>query len=94
MAQQGIDEEIINQKLKNELTNLDSTFDIGKEPIDVEEERKFLSSYISSIIRRALKFVRKNENDDSPALINQIRMCHSVISIVTATKHKPKSKSI
>ena len=82
MVQQGIDEEIINQKLENELTNLDSTFHIGKESIDVEEEREFLSSYISSSTRRVLKFVRKNENDDSPALINQIRMCHSVISII------------
>ena len=32
MVQQGIYEEIINQKLKNELMDLDSTFDIGKEP--------------------------------------------------------------
>jgi hypothetical protein len=45
MVQQGIYEEIINQKLKNELMDLDSTFNIGKEPIDVEEARKILSSY-------------------------------------------------
>ena len=64
MVQQGIYEEIINQRLKNELTNLDRTFDIGKEPIDVEEARKFLSSYISSVTRKALKFVRENENND------------------------------
>ena len=83
MVQQGIYEEIINQKLKNELTNLDSTFDIGKEPIDVEEARKILSSYISSVTRRALKFVRENENDDRTALSNQIRMCNSIISILS-----------
>ena len=73
MVQQGIYEEIINQKLKNELMDLDGTFDIGKEPIDVEEARKILSSYISSVTRRALKFVRENENDDRTALSNQIR---------------------
>ena len=83
MVQQGIYEEIINRKLKNELTNLDSTFNIGKEPIDVEEARKILASYISSVTRRALKFVRENENDDSTALGNQIKMCNSIISILS-----------
>ena len=74
---------IINQKLKNELTNLDSTFNIGKEPIDVEEAWKILLSYISSVTRRALKFLGENENDDRTALSNQIRTCNSIISIMS-----------
>ena len=56
MVKQGIYEQIINHKLKNELAALDPSFDIGIEPIDVEEARKLLSSYISLITRKALKF--------------------------------------
>ncbi|MCM3439358.1 DUF3427 domain-containing protein [Metabacillus halosaccharovorans] len=82
MIKQGIYEEIINQKLKNELAVLDATYDIGKEIIDVEEARKILSSYISSVTRSALKFVRENNNDDKAALSHQIRTCNSIISIL------------
>ncbi|WP_042357139.1 DUF3427 domain-containing protein [Bacillus rubiinfantis] len=80
MLNQGIYEEIINQKLKEDLTGLnENTFDIAKERIDVEEARKLLSSYISQVTRKALKFVRENETDDKQALINQIRTCNEII---------------
>ena len=80
---QGIYEQIINQKLKNELRIFDTTYEIGTEPIDVEEARKVLSSYISQVTRRALKFVRKNESDDKAALLLQIKTCNSIIAILT-----------
>jgi superfamily II DNA or RNA helicase len=85
MLKQGIYEEIITQKLKNELTDLDiETFDIGKEQIDVEEARKLLSSYISLVTRRALKFVREKDNQNShQALINQIRTCNEIITTLS-----------
>jgi superfamily II DNA or RNA helicase len=84
MLKQGIYEEIINQKLKDQLTDLDiNNFDIGKEQIDVEEARKLLSSYISEVTRKALKFVRENETNDQQALINQIRTCNEIISILS-----------
>lgn len=85
MLKQGIYEEIINQKLKDELTGLDiNIYDIRKEHIDVEEARTLLSSYISIITRKALKFVRdKEKDDDQQALINQIRTCNEIISILS-----------
>ncbi|MEH7119001.1 DUF3427 domain-containing protein [Neobacillus vireti] len=84
MLKQGIYEEIINQKLKDELAGLDiNTYEIEKERIDVEEARKLLSSYISIVTRKALKFVRDNESDDQQALINQIRTCNEIISILS-----------
>jgi superfamily II DNA or RNA helicase/HKD family nuclease len=84
MLKQGIYEEIINQKLKDQLTGLDiSTLDIGKERIDVEEARKLLSSYISIVTRKALKFVRENESDDQQALIMQIQTCNEIISTLS-----------
>lgn len=77
---EGIYEEIINQKLKNELLDLKPDFyDIGKERLDVEEARKVLSSYISFVTRRALKYVRDNESDDQLALFNQIQTCNEII---------------
>ncbi len=83
MVQQGIYEQIINQKLKTELAALDPSFDIGIEPIDVEEARKLLSSYISLITRKALKFVRENQNDDKEALQKQIKTCNQIISMLS-----------
>lgn len=83
MVKQGIYEQIINQELKQELASLDYSFDIGKEPLDVEEARKMLASYISNVTRRALNFVRENENDDKMALLQQIQTCNSIISILS-----------
>ncbi|MBL4951550.1 DUF3427 domain-containing protein [Neobacillus sp. YIM B02564] len=84
MLKQGIYEEIINQRLKEDLTGLDvNTYNIEKERIDVEEARKLLSSYISQVTRKALKFVRENEADDEQALINQIRTCNEIISTLS-----------
>ncbi|WP_053363452.1 hypothetical protein [Bacillus sp. FJAT-27251] len=74
---QGIYEEIINQQLKNELETLDlEEFEIGTEQIDPEEARKLLSTYISAITRKALKFVRDNGSDGNQALMDQIRTCN------------------
>ncbi|MDR7002625.1 DUF3427 domain-containing protein [Neobacillus niacini] len=84
MLKQGIYEEIITQKLKNDLNELDiSTYDIGKESIDVEEARKLLSSYISLVTRKALKFVRDNESNDQQALVNQIKTCNEIITTLS-----------
>lgn len=84
MLKQGIYEEIITHKLKTELEQIpNQTFEIGKEKLDVEEARKMLSSYISHVTRRALKFVRDNENDDKVALLNQINLCNEIITILS-----------
>ena len=83
MIKQGIYEQIINQKIKSVLDTLDSNFDIGTESIDVEEARKIQSSYISEVTRRSLKFVREIEKDDKTALLQQIKTCNSIISILS-----------
>ncbi len=84
MLKLGIYEEIINEKLRNQLTSLDSEdYDIEKERVDVEEARKLLSSYISDVARKALKYVRDNESDDHLALINQIRTCNEIIKTLS-----------
>lgn len=85
MMKQGIYEEIINNKLKNELSNIGEASQIEKSAIDVEEARKVLSSYISLITRKALKFVRDNETDDKEALIKQIETCNSILKTLGET---------
>ncbi|UFU00750.1 DUF3427 domain-containing protein [Radiobacillus kanasensis] len=82
---QGIYEEIINNKLKNELSNIGEASQIEKSSIDVEEARKVLSTYISLITRKALKFVRDNETDDKEALIKQIETCNSILKTLGET---------
>ncbi|MGP4080000.1 DUF3427 domain-containing protein [Pseudalkalibacillus sp. R45] len=80
MFKEGLYEKIINKKLKESLTAVElETFDIGKEPIDVEEARKKLSAYISYITRKALKLARDHESDDKEALLRQIRVCNEII---------------
>lgn len=83
MLTEGIYEEIINGKLKNELDNLDiDTYEIGKETMDTEEARKILASYISSVTRRALKYVREETSDDQ-SLLKQIQTCNEIINLLS-----------
>nr|WP_221301841.1 DEAD/DEAH box helicase [Texcoconibacillus texcoconensis] len=58
-------------------------FEINKESLDVEEARKMLSSYISTITRRALKYVRDHVTDDKEALLEQIETCNSIIETLS-----------
>lgn len=83
MLKEGIYEEIITEKLYEELKGSDLDFDIGKSPLDVEEARKVLSSYISSVTRSALKSVRDEERNDQQALLKQIETCNEIITILS-----------
>ncbi|MGD6805198.1 DEAD/DEAH box helicase [Rossellomorea aquimaris] len=83
MLKQGIYEEIITEKLQEELAGSDLNFDIGKTPLDVEEARKVLSSYISSVTRNALKAVRDEERNNGQALLRQIETCNEIIDILS-----------
>lgn len=84
MLKEGIYEEIISKKIKDDLLLIqDDIYDIGKAPIDVEEARKILSTYISNVTRRALKYIRENDTDDHIALINQIKTCNSIIDLLS-----------
>lgn len=78
---EGIYEQIINQKLKNELEAM-TDFQICTEKLDVEEARKVLANYISSVTRKALNYVRDDEKNDREALLKQIKTCNEVITIL------------
>ncbi|WP_349409356.1 DEAD/DEAH box helicase [Pseudalkalibacillus sp. SCS-8] len=84
MFKEGLYEEVISQKLRESLTELErEQFDIGTELMDVEEARKKLAAYISYITRKALKLARDTESDDQEALLRQIRVCNEIISYLS-----------
>lgn len=95
MVKEGIYEEIINSQLKRELSSLKlDTYEIGKETIDVEEARKLLSTYISSVTRKALRFVRETEKDDNLALLEQIKTCNSIIKTLSECLDEEEFQSL
>ena len=95
MPKEGIYEEIINQKLKKELDRLDlGGYEIGKESIDVEEARKILASYISSVTRKALSNIRDDQPDDQEALAGQIRTCNDIISVLSKELDQEEFESL
>jgi hypothetical protein len=81
MVKQGVYEQIITQELKQKLKELNiDEFLIEKENLDVEEAKTVLSSYISSVIKKALRFIRENnKKDDKEALLSQIKACNELI---------------
>lgn len=84
MLREGIYEDIINYKLKHELTNLSQDgYEIGKEAIDVEEAKKILAAYISFVTRKALNYIRDDNTDDKEALLSQIKTCNEIISVLS-----------
>ena len=82
---QGIYEQIITKKLKEELNQLQpDEFDIEKEPLDVEEAKKSLALYISTVTRKALSFLRDAEKKDSrEALLKQIQTSNQIIQLLS-----------
>lgn len=94
MLKQGIYEQIITQKLHQELSNTDLDIEIGRTPIDVEEARKMLSSYISSVTRNALKHVRDQEKNDHDALLKQIETCNEIIDTLSRNLDQQEFNSL
>ena len=81
MLKEGIYEQIIYEDLKNKLKELGSDkYVFQKEPIDAEEAKTQLSSYISSVVKKCLRFIRENnKQNDTEALLSQIRACNDLI---------------
>lgn len=83
MVKQGLYEQIINKRLKQEILALDEAdFDVEIGDLDVEEARKFLASYISRVTRKALNFIRDQESEGKEALLKQIHACNQIIALL------------
>ena len=78
--QNGIYEEIINNKILNTLDPLAQS--IGREKLDSEEAKAYLSQYISETTRKALEYAREGISDSSEYLIKQIALCNDIIELL------------
>ncbi|MDW8802484.1 DUF3427 domain-containing protein [Clostridium sp. A1-XYC3] len=81
MIKEGIYEQLIYEDLKNKLKELDlDRYLMQKEAIDVEEAKTILTSYISSVVKKCLRFIRENnKQNDKEALLSQIKACNELI---------------
>ncbi|MCG7343410.1 DUF3427 domain-containing protein [Sporosarcina sp. ACRSL] len=78
---EGIYEQLINKKIKEELDELPDIFVVEKEQIDEAEARVLLSSYISFVTRNALSHIREGGNKED-ALLRQIEVCNEIIDVL------------
>ncbi|WP_041086399.1 DEAD/DEAH box helicase [Jeotgalibacillus soli] len=92
---EGIYEEIINKKVRRQLTQLSpDEFDIETERLDVEEARKLLASYISTVTRKALSFIRDHNKKGGDALLDQIQVCNEVIDLLSRSLGNDEFRSL
>jgi HKD family nuclease len=81
VLKEGVYEQLINKELKEKLKELNlDRYLIEKEDLDVEEAKTHLSAYISSVVKKALRFIREdNKQNDKEALLSQIKACNELI---------------
>ena len=81
MLKEGIYEQIIYKDLNDNLKKLDpDKYLLQKEAIDVEEAKTQLSSYITSVVKKCLRFIRENnKQNDKESLLSQIKACNELI---------------
>ena len=87
MLNDGIYEQIVNNRIDNELSKLSSNdYDVSKELLKADDARKTLSIYLSYVIQRGLRYIREsfNSSQDKEALIAQIDLCNAIIEDIKA----------
>lgn len=76
----GIYEEIINNKILKEINN--EKLIVGKEKLDSEDAKTFLTQYIAEITKTALKYLRDEATEAQEYLIKQIELCNDIIELL------------
>lgn len=76
----GIYEEIINNKILKEINNEELI--IGKEKLDSEDAKTFLTQYIAEITKTALKCVRDGITESQEYLLKQVELCNDIIELL------------
>lgn len=82
----GIYEEIINNKILKEINSED--FIIGKEKLDSEDAKLFLTQYIADITKNALKYVRDEFTKPQEYLLKQVELCNDIIELLKQKLNK------
>lgn len=76
----GIYEEIINNKILKEISNEELI--IGKEKLDSEDAKTFLTQYIAEITKTALKCIRDEITEPQECLLKQVELCNDIIELL------------
>lgn len=76
----GIYEEIINNKILKEISNEELI--IGKEKLDSEDAKTFLTQYIAEITKTALKCIRDEITEPQEYLLKQVELCNDIIELL------------
>lgn len=86
MLPNGIYEQIVNTRIKNELSKLDKEkYDIELEELTADDARRILTIYISYIINEALHYLRDSypSTKENDALLAQIRLCNDIVKEIS-----------
>lgn len=76
----GIYEEIINNKIFKEINSSDLI--IGKEKLDSEDAKTYLTQYIADVTKIALKYIRNEISESQDYLIKQVELCNDIIELL------------
>ncbi|MCR5146990.1 MAG: DUF3427 domain-containing protein [Clostridia bacterium] len=76
----GIYEEIINNKIFKEINSSDLI--IGKEKLDSEDAKTYLTQYIADVTKIALKYIRNEIPESQDYLIKQVELCNDIIELL------------
>lgn len=86
MLNDGIYEQIVNNKVNAELSKLrEEAYDVYLESLKADDARRVLTIYISYVVQQGLRYIREsfNSDQDSEALIAQIRLCNDIIGEIS-----------
>ena len=93
MLSSGIYEQLVNTKIKNEISKLDpKQYDIQLESLDADDARRILTIYISYVIQQGLHYIRDSfpSTKDTEALIAQIKLCNDIVEEIALHTHEPE----
>ena len=69
---QGIYEQVISNKIHEEITNRENQINIQKEEIEKEEAKTILSKYLQEVTKKSLNLIKNKDIDKQIELCNQI----------------------
>ena len=92
MLSSGIYEQIVNNKIHEELSKLDPLqFDVQLDSLDADDARRVLTIYISYVIQQGLHYIRDSfpSTKDKESLIAQIKLCNDIVEEVALHTKEP-----
>ena len=92
MLSSGVYEQIVNNRIHDELTQLDPLqFDIQLESLEADDARRILTIYISYVIQQGLHYIRDSfpSTKEKESLIAQIKLCNDIVEEVALHTKEP-----